>query len=164
MATPMVFPPPRNPNGPGRGPIIVGITWLFTGLATIAAMLRMYVGKKWKTGLAIDDWIMFLVNQALITKSYLHGLGKHDADLQLLDQLAEAIGDGRSIKARYMTDEQIAEPQAAGSWLFFYSEPCVRSMSNYIDMKELIKIVPRLTAYREYLRREKPAIYETCLS
>ncbi|RYP08858.1 hypothetical protein DL765_008664 [Monosporascus sp. GIB2] len=53
-------------------------------------MLRMDVGKKRKTGLAIDHWIMF-VAMALITKSYLHGLGKHDADLQLHYQLVGVL-------------------------------------------------------------------------
>ncbi|KAK0712208.1 hypothetical protein B0T21DRAFT_454743 [Apiosordaria backusii] len=94
---PLVFPPPRNPNDPGRGPMVIGITWAFTGMAVIACSLRMMVGWKRKRGLGIDDWLMFIamllqiVNQTFISISYSHGLGKHDADLQWPDQLVEVL-------------------------------------------------------------------------
>ncbi|KAI0181159.1 NmrA family protein [Hypoxylon sp. FL1284] len=93
------------------------------------------------------------------------GLASEELLIQdVLDQLAAAVGDGRSIKAKYMTDGQIAEAQAQGSWRFFASEPCLRSMSDYIDMDQLTKIVPKLTTYEEFLEREKSVIRETYLS
>ncbi|GAB1314341.1 hypothetical protein MFIFM68171_04551 [Madurella fahalii] len=83
---------------------------------------------------------------------------------EVMDQLAEAIGDGRSIKAIFMTDEEIAREQAKGSWLFFASEPCVRYMSNYTDLEELQRLVPGLMTFRKFLTREKEAVKETYLS
>ncbi|KAK4172410.1 hypothetical protein QBC36DRAFT_337969 [Triangularia setosa] len=94
---PMVFPPPRNPDDPGRGPMVIGITWTFTGMAIIACSLRMLVSRKRKSGLGVDDWLMFaamllqFVSQTLITISYSHGLGKHDLDLIWPDQLVEVL-------------------------------------------------------------------------
>ncbi|KAI9691903.1 MAG: hypothetical protein M1822_007976 [Bathelium mastoideum] len=82
----------------------------------------------------------------------------------VMDQLAEAIGDGRTIKAVFMTDEEISEEQARGSWLFFSSEPCLRYLSNYTDVKELQDLVPELTTFKGFLVREKNAVKETYLS
>ncbi|KAI2464679.1 NmrA family protein [Annulohypoxylon bovei var. microspora] len=81
-----------------------------------------------------------------------------------MDQLAEAIGDGRSIKAVFMTDEEIAQEQAKGSWLFFSSEPCVRHLSSYTDLGELQRLCPGLMTFRNFLMREKEAVKVTYLS
>jgi len=83
---------------------------------------------------------------------------------EAMDQLAAAIGDGRSIKAMFMTDEEISKEQAKGSWLFFSSEPCVRYMSGYTDLDELNRLVPELMTFKRFLAREKDAIKETYLS
>ncbi|KAK6955839.1 hypothetical protein Daesc_003483 [Daldinia eschscholtzii] len=80
-----------------------------------------------------------------------------------MDRLAEEIGDGRSIKAIFMTDEEVAHEQDKGSWLFF-SEPCVRYMSNYTDMEEPERLVPGLTTFKKFLVREKEAVMKTYLS
>jgi uncharacterized protein YbjT (DUF2867 family) len=81
-----------------------------------------------------------------------------------MDQLAESIGDGRSIKAVFMTDEEVEREQAKGSWLFFSSEPCIRYMSNYTDLGELNQFVPERMTFRKFLRREEEAVKETYLS
>ncbi|KAK0630994.1 NmrA family protein [Bombardia bombarda] len=83
---------------------------------------------------------------------------------EAMDQIAEAIGDGRSIKAVFMTDEEIAREQAKGSWLFFASEPCVRYCADYTNLKELRQLVPGLTRFREFLEREKEAVKVTYLA
>lgn len=80
-----------------------------------------------------------------------------------MDQIAEAVGDGRSIKAVFLTDEEIAREQAKGSWLFFASEPCVRYMSNYTDLEELHRLMPGLMTFGKFLLREKDAVKETYL-
>jgi hypothetical protein len=51
-------PPPVNPNDMGRGPMIVGLTWTFAGLAILAAALRSYIRVKLSKGLGLDDWLM----------------------------------------------------------------------------------------------------------
>ena len=81
-----------------------------------------------------------------------------------MDELAEEIGDGRSIKAVFMTDEEIAQEQAKGSWLFFSSEPCVRYLENYTDLEELRRLLPGLMTFKNFLLREKEAVKETYLS
>ncbi|KAK3329997.1 hypothetical protein B0H66DRAFT_611191 [Apodospora peruviana] len=94
---PMEFPPARNPDDLGRGPVIIGFTWTFTLLAVMAATLRLYVRRKKAPGPSSDDWIMFvamlfqIANQVLITISYSHGLGKHDVDLQMPDQFVAVL-------------------------------------------------------------------------
>ncbi|KAI1386132.1 NmrA family protein [Hypoxylon trugodes] len=98
-----------------------------------------------------------------------HGrkLGVISEELQVqdaMDQLADAIGDGRSIKAIFMTDEEIAREQAKGSWLFFSSEPCLRHLSGYTDLDELQRLVPGLMTFKDFLIREKEAVRVTYLS
>ncbi|KAK4222655.1 hypothetical protein QBC38DRAFT_460163 [Podospora fimiseda] len=92
----MTFPPPRNPDDPGQGPLVIGFTWTFTAMAVIACSLRMLVSRKRKNGrLGVGDWLMFIamlseiVNQILVTISYSHGLGKHDLDLIWPNQLIQ---------------------------------------------------------------------------
>ncbi|KAM7191674.1 hypothetical protein V8F33_008770 [Rhypophila sp. PSN 637] len=82
---------------------------------------------------------------------------------ETLDQLAAAIGNGRSIKAKFMSDEECAKTQADGSWRFFSSETCVRYMSDYTNLDELSDLVGRLTTFREFLEREKDGVKETYL-
>jgi len=55
---PIMFPPPRNFDYPGRGPVIVGVTWAPTSLTVMATLLRMYLRKK---KLSANDWLMFVV-------------------------------------------------------------------------------------------------------
>ncbi|KAI2626710.1 NmrA family protein [Hypoxylon sp. NC1633] len=83
---------------------------------------------------------------------------------EALDQLAEAIGDGRSIKAIFMTDEEIAEAQANGPRPVYSSEPSLRYMSDYTDLAELNRLLPGLATFRNFLAREKEAVKETYLS
>lgn len=78
-----------------------------------------------------------------------------------LDQLADAIGDGRSLKALFMTDEECVKAQDSGSWLFFSSERCCRDMSKCLDLEHLRTLVPRLTSFSEFLRREKDNVDKT---
>jgi dolichyl-phosphate-mannose--protein O-mannosyl transferase len=58
MAPPITFPPPINPDDLGRGPMIIGLTWSFTGLAVIAVLLRLYIRKKVTHITGWDDWFM----------------------------------------------------------------------------------------------------------
>lgn len=82
-----------------------------------------------------------------------------------LDQLAAAIGDGRSIKAKFLSDEECAKTQAEGSRQIFSSETCVRYMSDYTNLNELSDLVGGgLTSFNEFLEREKEGVKVTyCL-
>ncbi|KAI1122760.1 hypothetical protein F5Y10DRAFT_286860 [Nemania abortiva] len=86
MSTIPLFPPLRNPNDLGRGLLVIGLTWTFTGLAIITTLLRMYVRRRLLKQLAPEDWLMFFVmvsqviNQSFITVSFPYGLGKHIYD------------------------------------------------------------------------------------
>lgn len=71
---------------------------------------------------------------------------------------------GGSIEAIFMTDNQTAEEQAKGSWLFFSSVPYLRYLPTYIDMKGLKKLLPELMTFKDFLCREKEAIKDTYLS
>lgn len=74
-------------NDLGRGPLIMGLTWTFAGLAILAVMLRFYVRTKLGNGIILEDWLMLaamacnVVSQSFVTTSYHYGLGKHDAVL-----------------------------------------------------------------------------------
>jgi uncharacterized protein YbjT (DUF2867 family) len=78
-----------------------------------------------------------------------------------MNQIAGAVGDGRSIEAVFMTDQEIAEEQAKGSWLFFASEPCLRYISGIADVRALDQLIPGLTTFKQFLEREKAAVAET---
>lgn len=83
---------------------------------------------------------------------------------EMLDQLAAAIGDGRKLKAHFMTDEEIEKAVADDSWAVFSRERCVRHMDILADTKELEKLVPGLTTFKEYLEREEKLVRLTYLS
>ncbi|KUJ18478.1 uncharacterized protein LY89DRAFT_780548 [Mollisia scopiformis] len=97
MANTLEFPPAVNPDDPGRGPMIVGLTWTFTSLAVIAVALRFYVRKFVTRALGWDDWLMLfavvlqVANQALVTVSFHYGLGKHDTSLKKPDQMIAVL-------------------------------------------------------------------------
>ncbi|KAI1074269.1 hypothetical protein F5B20DRAFT_596456 [Whalleya microplaca] len=80
---------------------------------------------------------------------------------EALDQLAEAIGDGRSLKALFMNDEEVKNAMTSDSWFFFSSEPAVRYCSDYTNLDELSKLVPGMTTFKKYLEREKEAVTTT---
>ncbi|KAI0148067.1 NmrA family protein [Hypoxylon sp. NC0597] len=83
---------------------------------------------------------------------------------ETLDQLAAAIGDGRKLKAHFMTDEEIDKAVAEGSWAVFSRERCVRYMDVLADTEELERLVPGLTTFKQYLEREKALVKSTYLS
>lgn len=60
MSSTAAFPPPKNPNDLGRGPMVMGLTWTFTSLAITTTLLRLYVRKRMGPCLAIEDWLMFV--------------------------------------------------------------------------------------------------------
>jgi beta-lactamase regulating signal transducer with metallopeptidase domain len=66
MASTPVFPPPVNPDDPGRGPMVIGITWTFSGLAVITTILRLYVRKRIGKYWSADDWLMLGAMVSLI--------------------------------------------------------------------------------------------------
>ncbi|KAI9150511.1 hypothetical protein HJFPF1_10279 [Paramyrothecium foliicola] len=80
---------------------------------------------------------------------------------ETLDQLTEAIGDGRSMQAIFMTDDEIAKSQGENPWVFFAAEPIVRYMSGYVDMDELHRLAPGLTTLKRFLQREIEAVKRT---
>ncbi|KAK7990066.1 hypothetical protein PG989_010381 [Apiospora arundinis] len=88
-----VFPPPRNPNDLGRGPMLMGLTWTFTGLAVLTTLLRFYVRKRIGPHFAVDDWLMAaaaafqLAAQILVSMSFKYGMGKHQYDLVIPDEI-----------------------------------------------------------------------------
>ncbi|KAI0023439.1 NmrA family protein [Xylariomycetidae sp. FL0641] len=83
---------------------------------------------------------------------------------EMLDQLAVAIGDGRTLKAHFMTDGEIEKAVADGSWAVFSRERCVRHMDTLVDTKVLEKLVPGLTTFKQYLERERNLVESTYLS
>ncbi|RYP63651.1 hypothetical protein DL769_006906 [Monosporascus sp. CRB-8-3] len=86
------FPPPVNPDNPGRGPLIVGLTWAFTILAIFVVALRFHVRRKTHM-IGADDWTMLAAlivqigAQGCYTRGFQWGLGKHDRDLTYDPQL-----------------------------------------------------------------------------
>ncbi|KAI1414125.1 NmrA family protein [Hypoxylon sp. FL1857] len=102
-----------------------------------------------------------------------HGrkLGIVSEDLRVqdaMDQLAEAISDGRTIKAVYMTEEEVARAQAlakaGGSGLVIASEPSLRYTSGYTNLDELQRLLHGLTTFKQFLVREKDAVAKTYLN
>ncbi|KAI2463099.1 hypothetical protein F4781DRAFT_441138 [Annulohypoxylon bovei var. microspora] len=79
--------PPVNPNDPGIGPLIMGLTWTFTIISLIFIGLRFWVRITVSKLLNLEDWLMLaagiinLIGQAFLSLSYHYGLGKHDRDL-----------------------------------------------------------------------------------
>ena len=59
-SSPATLPPQHDPNDPGRGPVIVGVTWALTSLSLFVVGLRFYVRRRVLHGLSSDDWLMLL--------------------------------------------------------------------------------------------------------
>ncbi|ROV87604.1 hypothetical protein VSDG_09607 [Cytospora chrysosperma] len=77
---------------------------------------------------------------------------------EMLDMIAEAAGQPGTIRARFLTDEEVdAQANSSG---FSNSHKALRVTSNYVDLKELGEIVP-LTSFRDFLEREKEAVVKT---
>lgn len=72
-------PPPVDPSDTGRGPMILGLTWTFAGIAIIAAALRSYVRVKVTKGLGLDDWLM----NAAVVSAYTHSFFCREASLSV---------------------------------------------------------------------------------
>ncbi|KAH7087024.1 hypothetical protein FB567DRAFT_57350 [Paraphoma chrysanthemicola] len=83
----MVLPPPVNPEDLGRGPLVMGVTWSFSGLALIAVAMRFWVRVAVTKQVKIEDWLMLLavlLNTACViclTLAFHYGFGKHDLSL-----------------------------------------------------------------------------------
>lgn len=118
MSPAIAFPPPVNPDDPGNGPLIMGLLWTFTALATVAVGMRFYVRNKMR-GFKFDDWIMLvalvrdssracfqachkltshpwcqlfqIAGSCLLTIAFHYGLGKHDASIQKPDQMVNFL-------------------------------------------------------------------------
>jgi nucleoside-diphosphate-sugar epimerase len=87
------------------------------------------------------------------------GLASHQLKIQdMLDQLAEAAGQPSTIRAKFLTDEEV-EVQAKASG-FSNSHKALRLTSNYVNLKELAEIVP-LTSFKDFLKREKDLMMKT---
>ncbi|KAK2595093.1 hypothetical protein QQS21_007178 [Conoideocrella luteorostrata] len=119
-------------------------------------------------GLVDHEYIAKFASAAFQDPERFHGIraGLVTEELpvqEMLDQLAAAIGDGRSLKAHFMTDEEVDEAVAQGSWAVFSRERCVRSMDALADTKELERLVPGLTTFKEFLEREKDLVKSTYL-
>jgi uncharacterized protein YbjT (DUF2867 family) len=93
------------------------------------------------------------------------GLASEEIPVQVaLDHMAEAIGDGRKLKALFKTDDEIAETQKTNPWAFFSSEPSVRHGSDYTNLKELEELIGPLTTFKQFLERESEAVKATFLT
>lgn len=53
------FAPAENPDAPGRGPLIMGLTWTMTSLTIIVLTVRFYVRSKARL-LAAEDWTIII--------------------------------------------------------------------------------------------------------
>ncbi|EGD95986.1 hypothetical protein TESG_03447 [Trichophyton tonsurans CBS 112818] len=77
-----------TPDNLGRGPLIMGLTWSFAVLATIAVGLRFYIRVELNNRPSLDDWLIAValifnfVSQSFMTVGFTYGLGNHDANLQ----------------------------------------------------------------------------------
>jgi hypothetical protein len=105
---------PVNPDDPGIGPVIYGVSWTFTMLAVFTVGLRFYVRRANSRFFAIEDWVMVLaLALQLVYQSILHimctyGLGKTGANItpdELLNTrrwmwISSPIANGVSIFAR----------------------------------------------------------------
>lgn len=88
------------------------------------------------------------------------GLASDQMGIQeMLDLLSEAADQPGTIKAYFMTDEEI-EAQAQGKG-FASTNKVLRTSSNHIDFNELRKIVPSLTSFKDFLIREKETVIRT---
>lgn len=77
---------------------------------------------------------------------------------QTLDELANALERPGAFQAIFMTDKEI---KAQGSSnVLINSTTTMRSMSQYVNMKELAEIIP-LTTFKEFLEREKEGVKQT---
>ncbi|KAK8054933.1 hypothetical protein PG993_000160 [Apiospora rasikravindrae] len=91
------FPPPRNPHDLGRGPMVMGLTWTFTILAIVTTLLRFYVRRRIGPHPAPDDWLMLvaaifqLVCQVFVTIAFTYGMGKHQADIRVPDEIVPMV-------------------------------------------------------------------------
>ncbi|KAI0893755.1 NAD(P)-binding protein [Annulohypoxylon nitens] len=74
---------------------------------------------------------------------------------EILDLLAEAAGQPGSVRALFLTDEEV-EAQASTSG-FSDSHKVLRFTSDYVNLEELRATV-QLTSFREFLEREKEAV------
>ncbi|KAI0009470.1 hypothetical protein F4779DRAFT_581727 [Xylariaceae sp. FL0662B] len=78
---------PVDPNDPGIGPTIMGLTWTLTVLAILAVAARFYYRRQYRSFGSADDWIMLaalvlqIVYQACITVLVHWGLGKASTNL-----------------------------------------------------------------------------------
>ncbi|KAH7384631.1 hypothetical protein BKA66DRAFT_81944 [Pyrenochaeta sp. MPI-SDFR-AT-0127] len=81
------FPPPVNPSDPGRGPLVMGVTWTFSSLALVIVGMRFWVRIAVTKKISIEDWLMLLAVllntacQSCLTVAFHYGFGKHDRDL-----------------------------------------------------------------------------------
>ncbi|KAL2756631.1 hypothetical protein ACRALDRAFT_1075523 [Sodiomyces alcalophilus JCM 7366] len=91
------FPDPIDPDAPGRGPLIMGVTWTMTILCVLIVSARLYVRATVARKVSSDDWFMLaavgmqIVFQGCLTEAYRWGLGKRDADLAVFPQLIEIL-------------------------------------------------------------------------
>jgi hypothetical protein len=63
------LPPPINPEDLGRGPLVMGVAWSFSGLALITVGMRFWVRIAVTKQLKIEDWLMLL---AVVDTSLFH--------------------------------------------------------------------------------------------
>lgn len=58
-AMPM-FPPPVNPSDLGRGPLVIGLTWTFSGLALIVVFVLFWIRIAVIKALKVEDWLILV--------------------------------------------------------------------------------------------------------
>lgn len=87
------------------------------------------------------------------------GLASDQLKIQdMLDQLAEAAGQPGTIRAKFLSDEEVeVQAQASG---FSNSHKALRLTSNYVNLRELADIVP-LTSFSDFLERERELVMKT---
>ncbi|ROT39594.1 hypothetical protein SODALDRAFT_331707 [Sodiomyces alkalinus F11] len=91
------FPDPIDPDAPGRGPLIMGVTWTMTILCILIISARFYVRATVARKVSSDDWFMLaavvmqITFQGCITEASRWGLGKRDANLSVFPQLIQVL-------------------------------------------------------------------------
>lgn len=73
------FPDPIDPDAPGRGPLIMGVTWTMTILCILIITARFYVRATVARKVSLDDWFMLAAvvsffGDILLAPFALHGI------------------------------------------------------------------------------------------
>lgn len=59
------MPLPVDPSDPGRGPLIMGISWTLTSICVLFIVVRLWVRSRVTRTLGADDWLMLVAGVSI---------------------------------------------------------------------------------------------------